>query len=241
METSISLNFNRIKKSIFVRYLNFDKSIKQKIDGTINSWIKKNPIPFSKNIKQEDKEYLKYMKYFSNILTSEKYEVVNNQNRIFTTIRRKYYKKFDNKYKLNFSAFINDVVVFIVVKNNNEYYYFDIVAREEYDNVVKGIDNDICCLTTYHALQKIMLRGCGSIVNHIVEKNFYLFEKRVCNYINTSEKIRQIYLKDEYRVVNLLNNNMEETSYYTDSKMVYVICDKVLITSYAYWPGRYKD
>lgn len=239
METMILLNFNNIKHCTFCKYLTSDKTEKNIFDKKVFSYIKKFPIKFSRNISDMDRQYLMYQKYINHIIKESDFKIIENCNNILRVIRRKYYKSFYGVDTNEISCLdvCDDFVIFIEKKDNG-FKYFDLCSKKEFLRIQK-YRNSRCCSVTKHAMERIKVRAIGQVKN-LISDDLSKYENNLINYINNDKHVFEIKMKDKYRIVNLLNNNLEESNYYTNKKMVFVVANKVLITSYSYWEDKYE-
>lgn len=239
METMILLNFNNIKHCTFCKYLTSDKTEKNIFNKKVSSYIKKYPIEFSRNISAGDRIYLMYQKYINHIIKESNIKIIDNCNYIFSIIKRKYYKSFYgvDTNEISCLDICDDFVIFVSRKDNG-FKYFDLCSKKEFLRIQKH-QNDRCCSATKHAMERIKVRAVGQVKN-LISEDLSKYENNLINYINNDKHVFEIKMKDKYRVVNLLNNNFEESNYYTDKKMVFVVSNKVLITSYSYWEDKYE-
>lgn len=239
METMISLKFNNVKKCTFIKYLSSDKSELDIFNRKVVKYIKQNPIEFSSNIKSEDRVFLNYQKYINHILKDSNNELIDNCNNIFSIIKRKYYGSFHGSdiYKISCIITKENFVVF-VSNDNGKLKYFDVASKKEFDKIRKMMDKR-CCISTKHAMDRLRVRSIGKVKN-LYCQDLSKYEENLINYINENSHVLEVKLKEKYRIVNLLNNNLEESKYYTDNKMVFVVSNKVLITSYSYWEDKYE-
>ena len=243
MGITIYLHYNQLLKSTFYKYLASHKSHAIAFSKHLNEHMK-DKYDISKSWKfrdrsNEEKWALKCISYIRDRMENNiNLRINRHDNEIFQIIRRKYYKLTTGRYDI-YSVVVDNYIMLFCYDDGKEIRVFDICSRKEYDRVVDFLGKGrICCLATKHALERIHLRGIGPIKNALIPGDISSSESNVVNYINTNPSIKKMILKEKYKVFKLLNNNLEESDYYTDGNMTYVISNKVLLTSYCFYGDR---
>lgn len=195
-----------------------------------------------KNVREQDIKNHLCFQIKNEIGKIDKDNIKPADNRVCSCLTRKYYGFKLNYENKQYFCYETPKLVCLFSEKNGKYILNYIVSREEYDFVVNNIDNKCCC-ATYHFIETLKKRQLGKI-KQLIQGNLTNneIEKIVIEYINDSNKnsLNRVDLIGHYKMVNYLNNNMENSLYYTDNKLVFVVANKVLITCYAYWPDKYQ-
>lgn len=220
-ETTILLNYNSIVNSPVYKKMVYE--------------LTKN-----KTLNEKDVRNHVYHKIRREIGHITKDDLIVADSKICSCLTRKYYGFKLNYEKKEYFHYITPTMVCLFSERNGCYVLNYVVFKEEYDYVIANIDKK-CCLATRHFIENLKKRKLGKLKN-LIQGNLSNneIEKITVEYINDiKNSLIQIDLVGHYKMVNYLNNNMENSVYYTDNKLVFVVANKVLITCYAYWADKY--